>query len=160
MVDKGSATAPVFLYGCERRDDRQPYALEKLIEIDYPVIDDRVMDPMISDITNNYYYFDDDRAQSTKSSLWIQELSLHWEVMYGPRTAPIIQKRNYEIRSEYRPEVDKFVTRPEMDFKDNSVYGDLDIRRLNDSETDFYQALLDTLNPKRAESYETWFDVL
>ena len=182
IVDKGSATAPVFLYGCERRDDRQPYVLQKLIEINYPVVGDRIMDPMISDITHNYYYFDMGPAgvvgtrgtppsnwtagdeikmpTATKTSLWIQELSLHWEVAQGTRTNPVIRKYNYEVRPEYRAEADRYVSRPEMDFKESAVYGELDIRRLNDAETDFYQALLDTLSPRRAESYDSWFDVL
>jgi hypothetical protein len=162
IVDKNSATAPVFLYGCERRDDHQPYQLEKFLAIDYPIIDGEIRDAIINDITPNYSYFDDDRESINKpTSLWIQEFSLNWEVGIGSKTLPVIKKYNYKVRPEYSREEQKYIVRPEFENEyDVSIYGDLDIRKINDPDTDFYKALLDTLNPSRAEKWEQWFDVL
>jgi hypothetical protein len=159
-VDLGSATVAVFLFGCERREGYQPYVLDKFYEINFAIINEKIMDPSITEITDKYYYYDDSSNPGQKTSLWIQEFSLHWEVAHGPKTSPVIKKYNYDIRSEYKAEAAKFVAKTEHDYDNNAVYGDLDIRRLNDAETEFYQALLDTLDPKRSELYMYWFDVL
>ena len=159
-VDLGSATVPVFLFGCERRDNHMPYRLDKFYEVQLSVVNNGLVNTTVIDLLKNFYYFDDEAIKSQQTSLWIQEFSLHWEVASGSRTKPIISKFNYDIRPEYEAEVKKFVIRPEQDFDNNSIYGELDMRRLTDSETDFYQSLIDTLNPIRAETYDTWFEVL
>jgi phage/plasmid-associated DNA primase len=170
-IDKGSASVPVFLYGCERQDDRQPYVLERFIELEYTLVNGSYSNLSINDImhkysfsgTSNVRYIDDEKInEALRTSVWIQEFSLHWEVAPGPRTAPVIKKYHYDIRPEYENEVSRYITKPEQIFNPEvqSNYGDLDINSINDVETEFIKSLLDTLNIERAEKYETWFSIL
>jgi len=166
IVDKMSTTVPVFLYGCVREQTRDPYVLEKIIEIQFSTIMDtingleslRMSDPAIQFVTGNYGFFDEDIEIKTglpmPTSNWSQEFSLHWEV---PKN-PIIKKYKFELKEEYNRELEKYIVK--ADNSTNDIYGDLDIRRINDPEIDFVQKLLDTLNPNRAEHYGPWFDVL
>ena len=156
-IDLASATVPVFLYGSERRNNHASYVFDKFIELNYSVFDDRISDAMIRDITDKYTYFDNNTDKAT--SIWVQELSLHWEVGQDAKTPPIIRKRPYEIRREYIYELKEYGNERDQNV-DPSIYGELDIRRINDTNTDFYQGLLDTLSPKRYEQYDMWFDVL
>jgi phage/plasmid-associated DNA primase len=170
-VDKNSDHVPVFLYGCERNDDRQPYVLEKFVELEFTLVNGTYSNLSINDIMHKYSFFgtsnvryidNDKQTEYLRTSVWMQEFSLHWEVTPGPRTSPVIKKYHYELRYEYQNEVSIHTINSEQSINSEfeSNYSELNVNYINDIEIEYIKSLLNTLNINRAKYYNDWFKVL
>ena len=147
FVDINSAHVPVHFFGSATKIDKDAYKYDGALVANYR---------NENDILNTHFVsvnLDVDNVDS--KYIYCHEFSLNWERRDG-----LISKRKYEIRREYKSELDRFVVkRKEKDNTENEL-GELSLLSIHDPDAEHIELLLSCLDDRRASDYTDWFKVL
>jgi hypothetical protein len=144
FMDQMSSRVPVFFVGSATKKGSRAYKLT------------HVYKTTVNTETGNIFREQDSTFLTDKSINICHEFSLNWEKSNG-----IIKKVNYEVQPQYASEVEKEHEKITLDEERAAKnFGELSTSSILDAQVKEIKQLLDTLNPRRAEDYKEWRNVL
>jgi len=156
FIDKASAYVPVHFLGSSTKINSPPYKLDSVYEVRIPLnIDYEFMNIVPVKCMDLF-----DVGKNEKVIL-VNELSLNWERNLSKNG--IISKIKYVVRDEYLSLIEKYKSNLIEDSNETSFeseYNELSVLKIHDPDIDYIKSLLDTLHPKRAKTFDLWFQVI
>ena len=145
FLDKNSPNVPVHMLGSSTKKGHSPYILSHIYEA------------TINTDTKNVVLIKNEQMMKKKNINLCYEFSLNWECPGG-----FIKKHQYEIQEKYISEIEELEQKNRNSAEEelSRNYGELSLNAIHDAKIKEIKDLLDTLNIRRAEEYESWFDVL
>jgi hypothetical protein len=144
FVDKMSAHVPTFFIGSATKQGHMPYHLSHVFKVDV-------------DIEHKSIYIQQDSDFRRGINVNIcHEFSLNFEAPNG-----IIKKRVYEPQEKFASVITELSNKNKAQNDEvRNNFGELSMNNLHDGARTDIKGLLDVLNPRRAEGYKEWRDVL
>ena len=147
FLDVNSAHVPCFFVGCSSKPGKAPYVLRQIYKLDVKRPDSDK--PSITILSDTF---------DTRTTNYCFEFSLN----YQTETDTKIFKRNYEPRSQYTMELLEFerkVVAPEVKNFAN-MHGQISMLRLTDGQAEEVKNILDTIDTKYSDDYNSWWRIL
>ncbi len=144
FLDLNSAFVPTFFIGSSTKKGALPYELTHVYEVILRTESKGITVHPKLELFN-------------KSSVNLcYEFSLNWECSGG-----LIKKKPYTVQDKYAQEAyDLEAKHKKQDDELAANYGKLSLNSIHDVQIKEIKELLDTLNPRRADDYTPWFEVL
>jgi phage/plasmid-associated DNA primase len=139
FLDQMSSSVPVFLVGCSSKPNTPPYKLSHIYEV-------------VINLETKKNLF---KAIPLFETYAAYEFSLNYEMESGK-----IKKRHYDALECYTTEVATLTTNTQVEEEKIRNFGSLSVHSIHDAARTELKDLLDTLNPARARTYDTWFSVI
>jgi phage/plasmid-associated DNA primase len=144
-LDTHCSKVPVFFVGSSTKEGSPPYDLSNIYECK---IDSK---EIIVYPTDKFT-----KVKKNKEINICNEFSLNFEAK-----DPIIIKKKYEVNPKYISKIEEIENK--TDYKESEIvrnFGVLSTNAIHDAQTLEIKDMLDILDPKRAENYVDWFNVL
>lgn len=153
FMDMNSAHVGVFFVGSASKMNSVAYNLASVYDVDITIGDPDEVIP----VKSTEFQPGNDQPNIC------YEFSLNWQK--SSEKGGVIQKKHYDIRSEYATQLERFTQSNKNkviddELEDDPLFGDMSILNMHDPDTPHIKALLDTLHPKRSEDYALWFNVM
>lgn len=157
FVDTNSAFVGVHFIGSATKPGRPPYELTHVFKVKVNIQHEDYI-PYKFDIV----------AQAKESQNKINicyEFSINWG--RNPAKGGIIIKKNYDVKPEFDAIVQSMESersigsgQTEDEFEPTTVYGEMSLLNVHDTDSNYIKSLLDILHIDRATDYDLWFQVL
>ena len=151
FLDTMSATVPVFYIGSSTKKGHAAYSLTHVYEATVNFDSKNIML-----VKNDTFLRGRNTITMKDNDINIcNEFSLSYEAVSG-----IIKKKQFEPNEKFKTEVLDLEKVPVADEEASRNFGVLSMNSVHDAQIKEIKDLLDTLHPKRAESYAEWLNVL
>lgn len=151
LIDTNSAHVPVFFVGSSTKPGDPPYELQFLGK-------NAVDEQSYTYSANTIFGYNSNNSSVAEQStdvIMCHELSLNWENNH--KTAPIIVKRNYDIKEQFMSEI---VTYDKNEEQNDAEVGELSVLNIHDPDANYIEELLNSLSSFRYTEFNDWFKVL
>jgi phage/plasmid-associated DNA primase len=139
FLDQMSSSVPVFLVGCASKPNTPPYRLTHMYEV------------VINMETQKNIF----RPVPLIENFAAYEFSLNYEMENGR-----IRKRRYDAHERFNTEVSDLMVQTPAEEEKIRSFGALSVNSIHDAARAEIKELLDTLNPARALTYDSWFSII
>ncbi len=147
FIDVNSAHVPCFFVGCSSKPGKQPYDIRQIYKVDIKKPDSEK--PGINVLNE---------AFDLKTTNICHEFSLNFQT----ETNTKIFKTNFEPRMQFAAELMEFERKVVVPEARNiaNLHGQISMLRLTDGQAEETQSILNTIDTKYADEYNSWWRIL